>query len=186
LGRTYKNSLGCFPLPWLIMELVVPNASLSVVAAGALVGAQPLNRLLFADHFFCAHQVTHLWFRKREPTSFTPLFLGLVVVPGLTVIARLNRSTLTDVFVTYTSFYVLLLMSIVTYRLSPLHPLAGYPGPRIARITKFWGVWKTIDGKLPQYYRELHAQYGSVVRIGKSVSGFRIVLHLTSIVVDRS
>jgi hypothetical protein len=68
--------------------------------------------------------------------------------------------------IAYPSFYVLLLTSITLYRLSPVHPLAEFPGPTLARISKIWTVWKAIDGKLSHYYKQLHDTYGPIVRVG--------------------
>ena len=57
--------------------------------------------------------------------------------------------------------------SVVAYRLSPHHPLSGYPGPLLARVSKFWAVWNTWRGKQHHVVMELHRRYGNYVRIGE-------------------
>lgn len=41
---------------------------------------------------------------------------------------------------TFAIFHTTLISSIVLYRLSPFHPLAKYPGPVLAKISKLWFV----------------------------------------------
>ena len=94
-------------------------------------------------------------------------------------------SVLGPLFRTYSIFYTTLVSSVVFYRLSPFHPLAEYPGPVLAKISKLWFVsvrgsvfecsglmlrlskaylgWK---GKQHVHYRNLHKKYGDVVRVG--------------------
>ncbi|KAL1900662.1 hypothetical protein Sste5346_002387 [Sporothrix stenoceras] len=46
-------------------------------------------------------------------------------------------------------------------------PLAKYPGPQtLAKFTKFWQLRVTLQKQGHHVYRELHAKYGPVVRIG--------------------
>ncbi|KAK1221394.1 hypothetical protein PQX77_015801 [Marasmius sp. AFHP31] len=56
--------------------------------------------------------------------------------------------------------------SIVLYRLSPFHPLAKVPGPMISKITKFRNMYISWMGKQHIRLKELHDQYGPVVRTG--------------------
>lgn len=46
-----------------------------------------------------------------------------------------------------------------------LHPLAGIPGPLLARITPLWLVWQCKNNRRPTLDLQLHRRYGSVVRI---------------------
>ncbi|EAU87606.2 high nitrogen upregulated cytochrome P450 monooxygenase 2 [Coprinopsis cinerea okayama7 len=63
-------------------------------------------------------------------------------------------------------FFSTLFSSIVLYRVSPLHPLAGYPGPLLWRITKFAPAWYGHKGKHHIQLKKLHERYGPIVRIG--------------------
>ncbi|KAI3597833.1 cytochrome p450, partial [Moniliophthora roreri] len=134
----------CHPFP-MDSELYVP-AALLVASASA----------------------THLWFKNFEPRAYAPVLIAVFLVPAPLCFSlmRNSYSIFSAILLGYSSFYVSLCTSIVAYRLSPLHPLAKYPGPFLARTTKIWTVWKAFDGKLPQYYERLHAQYGSIVRTG--------------------
>lgn len=64
-------------------------------------------------------------------------------------------------------FWSTLVTSIVLYRLSPFHPLATYPGPIRAKVSKLWTTWVVSQGKQHLYIEQLHLKYGDVVRIGK-------------------
>ncbi|KAG2128155.1 cytochrome P450 [Suillus cothurnatus] len=119
----------------------------------------------------------HFVFKRHEPTS--PLsHLGLlVVVPAiLTTFFLPNASTITHAFsCVYLLYYSTVLVSVTVYRLSPWHPLARYPGPIPCRISKFWMVWVSRDGKQHIYYSRLHQTYGDVVRIGPNELSIRDV-----------
>jgi len=59
-----------------------------------------------------------------------------------------------------------LVVSAVLYRLSPLHPLAKFPGPLINRITSLRLVQIVATGKRYEIINDLHKQYGVAVRTG--------------------
>ncbi|KAJ3816970.1 cytochrome P450 [Lentinula raphanica] len=111
---------------------------------------------------------THLWFKTHEPKSLTPVYLTIFIIPAFPayVFTCSGTSLVLACFVVYTSFPILLMISIGLYRLSPFHSLAKYPGPTIAKLSKLWTVYKSVDGKLAQYYKELHDKYGPIVRVG--------------------
>jgi cytochrome P450 len=46
-----------------------------------------------------------------------------------------------------------------------LHPLASYPGPKIAAATRLWHTRSLLSGQLPYDVERLHNKYGPVVRI---------------------
>ena len=64
------------------------------------------------------------------------------------------------------TYVTALFASVVIYRLSPFHPLAGYPGPPLAKVTKLWGVWNTWNGDQHHVWLRLHRKYGPFVRTG--------------------
>lgn len=64
-----------------------------------------------------------------------------------------------------------LCVSITVYRLSPWHPLAKFPGPTLARISKWFMVHRIlVKGGRHTMLRELHERHGPYVRIGSSNS----------------
>ena len=72
--------------------------------------------------------------------------------------------------VSLSTYLAALLASVVLYRLAPFHPLAKYPGPLGARISKFWMAAIGVGGRSHVYIKLLHEKYASdVVRIGQSL-----------------
>lgn len=66
------------------------------------------------------------------------------------------------------SFLSGLTASIITYRWF-FHPLRKFPGPVLARTTKWWGAMKAASSYQHHYeVQKLHEKYGDFVRIGKS------------------
>ncbi|KAF8827445.1 hypothetical protein HHX47_DHR4000329 [Lentinula edodes] len=111
---------------------------------------------------------THLWFKAHEPKSMLPFLATILIIPTFPAYV-LSCSQILPILaccLAYPSFYMLLFISIGSYRLSPFHPLSNYPGPTIAKISKVWTVHKSMDGKLAHYYKMLHDQYGPIVRVG--------------------
>ncbi|GJE94463.1 cytochrome P450 [Phanerochaete sordida] len=60
----------------------------------------------------------------------------------------------------------------VLYRISPLHPLARYPGPLAAKLSKFYLANLIVKGRAHENIRALHRDYGDVVRIGPNELSF--------------
>lgn len=61
--------------------------------------------------------------------------------------------------------FVLYCSAVVVYRLT-LHPLAKYPGPKLAKITGFYAVYHAYIGDLHLDMWRCHECYGSLVRYG--------------------
>ncbi|ESK88227.1 cytochrome p450 [Moniliophthora roreri MCA 2997] len=108
----------------------------------------------------------HLYFKQNEPTAqtFIPTVLFLLTQPLLLV--YLAEVSISNVLLSYISFFASLVSSIVIYRLSPLHPLHSVPGPWLARLTKFWRAYVCAMGKQYLTLKELHDHYGPIVRTG--------------------
>ena len=45
------------------------------------------------------------------------------------------------------------------------HPLARYPGPRLASITGLWRFWHYVVGDWSEIILDLHEEYGRIVRL---------------------
>ncbi|KAH8108748.1 high nitrogen upregulated cytochrome P450 monooxygenase 2 [Phellopilus nigrolimitatus] len=95
-------------------------------------------------------------------------FLLLVFAPALPALFFVEHFE--SVFVarlsSFALFYSALATSIVVYRLSPWHPLAQYPGPVLAKISKLWAAWMMAKGTNHIYHKQLHDRYGPYVRTG--------------------
>ena len=105
-----------------------------------------------------------------QPSSYFPTFLLLVATPFLcsSFLPAHFASPATAYLAGFASFYVSLLTSIACYRLSPWHPLAKYPGPTLAKLSKFWIMYKIWKGQQLDVVTGLHEKYGTHVRLGES------------------
>lgn len=74
-------------------------------------------------------------------------------------------ATLTTI-ISFATYFLVLALSIASYRLSPFHPLASFPGTTISKLTKWWGVWETYEGHHYLRVHQLHKKYGPIVRVG--------------------
>ncbi|KAK8221457.1 cytochrome P450 [Phyllosticta capitalensis] len=63
---------------------------------------------------------------------------------------------------------LIVLVSVALYLLyqAVLHPLAKYPGPRLAAVINLWKAYHVAVGDYEHAILALHQKYGSVVRIG--------------------
>ncbi|KAG5726032.1 Cytochrome P450 67 [Termitomyces sp. T112] len=124
-------------------------------------------RLLTVLQLITLSVLTHLYFRKFEPRN--PLICALVLVLEPVVFLSLAPAVpvnLPSVFAVYSTFLISLVLSIVLYRIGPWHPLAGYPGPVLNKITQLRNVYVQWSGFQHKVLKELHDQYGPFVRIG--------------------
>ncbi|KAL5511138.1 hypothetical protein ACEPAH_4353 [Sanghuangporus vaninii] len=103
-----------------------------------------------------------------EPANFPATLSLLVGVPALPCyfLTTASESTWLATFLAYGLFYVTLVLSIVLYRLSPVHPLGKYPGPISLKVSKFVAMYHTAGGKRFVFFKDLHDKYGPFVRVG--------------------
>ncbi|KAJ6526246.1 cytochrome P450 [Mycena vulgaris] len=115
-----------------------------------------------------SRQACHLYFKRYEPTDPISLTFLLLVLPATLalILAEETKSMFMSLLITYSLYYSGLLVSIITYRVSPAHSLAKYPGPLACKISKLWLLYVSSQGKLHLYIKHLHDKYGPVVRIG--------------------
>ncbi|KAI0344473.1 cytochrome P450 [Trametopsis cervina] len=118
----------------------------------------------------------HAIFKHWEPL-YIPIVIGLLVVLPAALSAPLvaQLGILQGIACTFSIFWGTLVSSIVLYRISPFHPLAGYPGPIQAKISKMWMAWIVSQGKQHLYIERLHGLYGDIVRIGPNEVSIRDV-----------
>ena len=112
-------------------------------------------------------QITHFIFNRWEPMEPPPVAALLVGVPALLskLLVR-HYGDLRGVPLTFAVFHLTLASSILLYRTSPFHPLARYPGPFLAKVTRWYLTGLALSGKQHLRLQELHEQYGDIVRIG--------------------
>ena len=108
-------------------------------------------------------------FRHFEPRSKLPLVALLLVIPALLSqpISYTGRSLYAAVPLAFTTYIGSVVFFTLAYRLSPFHSLAKYPGPVIAKTSKWWAAYIGTIGDSHRYYKHLHDRYGDVVRIGR-------------------
>ncbi|KAI0173521.1 benzoate 4-monooxygenase cytochrome P450 [Hypoxylon sp. FL1284] len=74
-------------------------------------------------------------------------------------------TTLTTTCVVSAAYLCGLFTSISIYRLF-FHQLNGFPGPRLAALSKLWHVWRCRDSRGHEVLEEWHKKYGPFVRTG--------------------
>ncbi|KAJ7237942.1 cytochrome P450 [Mycena rebaudengoi] len=120
---------------------------------------------------FVGALASHIIFKRLEPNALHFLLALLAFVQVTMLIQVLNGYSFTAATTTCLSFvgkYLLLLcLSISLYRLSPWHPLARFPGPRLAHLSKWWMVYHIIfRGGRHRILQQLHARHGAWIRMG--------------------
>ncbi|CAL1706398.1 unnamed protein product [Somion occarium] len=117
---------------------------------------------------------THYIYNRWEPANVTFQFFLLAVVPFvLSIFVATHVSVFAAVPLTFLTYYATLCTSVGLYRLSPLHPLARYPGPIPNKISQFWMINVAMKGKRHVYIQRLHEKYGDIVRIGPNEVSIR-------------
>ncbi|KAJ7100158.1 high nitrogen upregulated cytochrome P450 monooxygenase 2 [Mycena belliarum] len=141
------------------------DAMLSVVACGLVL--QVLHRSN-SELYLCEAQTTHFLFNRFEKGSLKLLVRISLLLPSAPAIFLLSHysSSLRAVFTAYGASYATLALSVICYRLSPLHPLANHPGPLWAKLSKTWSIYQTFSGKNHVTFLNLHRRYGPIVRTG--------------------
>ena len=112
----------------------------------------------------------HAVYKKYEvqPSSYLPtlVLLGLIPYLASSFLVPHFASSATAYTTGFVLFYSSVLTSIAVYRVSPWHPLAKYPGPIGAKLSKFWFIWVILRGKQLETVHDLHKKYGPYVRTG--------------------
>jgi hypothetical protein len=145
----------------LIKNNLLPHSILAPIACGLVCdGKSAWSQLIVATQL--AHVVSH-----RFPPTSLPAFAAVVTIFPvlLTVISPGNLWAWS--FLSNLAIYLISLgLSITAYRLSPLHPLAKYPGPVLARVSRFWAIYQVGTGQQHLTSHQLFKRYGNVVRTG--------------------
>nr|BAL05147.1 cytochrome P450 [Phanerodontia chrysosporium] len=124
--------------------------------------------------------ISHVIFRQWEVMHCFVVLSLLVFIPAV-----LSTPLVSDFGIPcglalgFTTYFAALLVSITLYRISPFHPIARYPGPLLAKISKIYHVSKIWSGKQHVYLQRLHEKYGDIVRIGPNELSIRDVSCIT-------
>ncbi|KAI0686845.1 high nitrogen upregulated cytochrome P450 monooxygenase 1 [Cytidiella melzeri] len=119
---------------------------------------------------------TYLLYHYIEPTHPVAHLALLGLVPGILVGYVAPATSTLPYLLAYSQYWYLISLFTVFYRLSPFHPLASYPGPLPAKISKLWAAYITLrEGNLHHVMRALHAEHGEVVRVGPNELSFSTV-----------
>jgi len=119
--------------------------------------------------------ITHYIFRRYEPINI-PVVLGLLIgIPALLAIQLASLQSLLTICLYFLTYHVVLVSSIVLYRLSPFHPLARYPGPMLCKVSMIYTTLQNVRGKRHVFLQDLHKKYGDIVRVGPNEVSIRDV-----------
>ena len=116
-------------------------------------------------------QVAHQAFRRLESYRIA-VHLGLLFGPPVFVAAHVSSSRSASAFIAMfakalVTHLVTLIVSVVVYRLSPLHPLAQYPGPIWRRVSMIGPAMVATTGNRHRVFADMHKKYGDFVRTGR-------------------
>ncbi|KAI1293198.1 benzoate 4-monooxygenase cytochrome P450 [Xylaria venustula] len=100
---------------------------------------------------------------------------SLIHHPDMGVLVSLTPQSWTGVFVTTVLLLILiniLFMIVNVFRNLLFHPLARFPGPKLAAISNVPFSYWFLGGRQPHKMLELHLKYGSVVRTAPNELSF--------------
>lgn len=133
-------------------------------------------------------QLSHAYFHYCEPLHpFAPIHVVVIHVIAFGSVFAYTQSNYTASALAEPSFQPLKVAStaagvyLTTLALSILlrrafyHPLRRFDGPFGAKLSKWWGVFWTMDGRRHHKLRKLHEKYGDIVRIGETSARFLIL-----------
>ncbi|KAJ5888116.1 hypothetical protein N7495_008157 [Penicillium taxi] len=127
-------------------QIIVPLAILGLTSHAFFIRYHDVDRLvgkLFLP-YICVQFAFWLWLSTYDGVLHSAIFIGLANA----------------------SFFASLFTSISIYRFFR-HPIKSFPGPSLARLTSWWGVYKLTTGSQRyELHDDLHRQYGQIVRIG--------------------
>lgn len=108
----------------------------------------------------------HIYMHYVEPATATRGLAILIGPPAILFIAIARTLDYHRLLIDLLLYLATLSLSIVVYRISPLHPLCNIPGPFWNKMTKISGMWMSWTGKQHVLLKGYHERYGPVVRTG--------------------
>ncbi|KAJ7153585.1 high nitrogen upregulated cytochrome P450 monooxygenase 2 [Mycena crocata] len=113
---------------------------------------------------------THLVFNRFNPHR-PSIWLVLFLAAPISIVYGLGLSYGALPLLVLKNIAVLTL-SVVLYRISPLHPLSHVPGPLLCKISNLTMAYHGLSGKRNVLVEKLHKRYGKIVRIGSDQVSF--------------
>ncbi|KAJ6478055.1 high nitrogen upregulated cytochrome P450 monooxygenase 2, partial [Mycena vitilis] len=117
-----------------------------------------------------ALQLTHLAFNRFEPHR--PLIWAFLFIAPPAAMAYHFHLAYGAAALLVFKHLATLLLSVVIYRVSPLHPLAHIPGPFLFKTSNLFIAYHSVGGRRNVLMEKLHKRYGKVVRIGADQVSF--------------
>ncbi|EKM54289.1 uncharacterized protein PHACADRAFT_196722 [Phanerochaete carnosa HHB-10118-sp] len=117
----------------------------------------------------------YLIYKQFEPNSLLVHAVLLLGVPTLLAWQLSSQLSVLQQIGAAVSYWCLILAFTALYRLSPIHPLAKYPGPTFGKLSKIYVAYLVARGDLYRAIKDWHERYGDVVRIGPNELSFRRV-----------
>ena len=109
----------------------------------------------------------YLIYKQLEPNTLSVHFPLLFGVPAFLVYHFSSQLSLLQHIGTVLSYWGLVLAFTAIYRLSPFHPLAKFPGPTPAKLSKIYWAYLNVRGDAYRVAKHWHDKCGDVVRIGE-------------------
>lgn len=146
-----------------------------------LTSSLPLQCSLFAALGLLSHLAFFIRgeHHRRAPFLFRlylsvggAIFLSAIFIQGHNV----KTAAVTSLLL-ISSYATPLFTSMVVYRVC-FHRLRSFPGPPLAKVSKFWHVFKVLDSRQYLLLDSLREQYGDYVRTGTCTTPVELALNL--------
>ena len=121
----------------------------------------------------CFPQLTHATLHWCDSFRALRIACIMAILSSMLLSFLTLERTLGQLLAIHALYLATITASVVLYRISPIHPLSGYPGPLVYKTTKLAGVCAALSGKQHILLKRMHEEYGPIVRIGEQ--GFFIV-----------
>lgn len=141
-----------------------------------------LRSIFQAAPAVCSGIAVHLLLHNFEPSDAVTALIVIVLGPAILFVPSFRLDCY--IIATYAVYLSSLAFSVLLYRISPFHPLAGIPGPFWLKFSKISGMWMSYTGKMHVIVKDLHDIYGPVVRTGRFLQPSHCAIFSSMIIVQ--